>query len=241
MTVAALVDASIYGGGYDFTTDTNNVKLAADVAEKDATTFASGGWSEVAAGLNAASLEVSGFWQTGTGQVDPTAWTNLAADGVPFTVTPTEVEGDVAYFLNTVETSYSLFGPVGELTPFSIKSPHTRGGYGLIRGKLAKGKGNVSATGALGSAVQLTAASATQYVYAVLHVFTAGTTITVQVQSDDASNFPSATTVGTIGPITTAGGTLLTRVAGPITDDWYRLNVSAITGTFSVAGAIAVQ
>jgi hypothetical protein len=33
----------------------------------------------------------------------------------------------------------------------------------------------------------------------------------------------------------------MTRLAGPFTDAYWRLNVSAITGTFSVAGAIAVQ
>jgi hypothetical protein len=72
-------------------------------------------------------------------------------------------------------------------------------------------------------------------------VFSAGTTITVQVQSDDNAGMSSPTTVATIGPITVVGGTWMTPIAGPITDTYYRMNVSAITGTFSVAGAIGIR
>jgi hypothetical protein len=41
----------------------------------------------------------------------------------------------------------------------------------------------------------------------------------------------------TFGPITTVGGTWGTRVAGAITDTWWRLRVTAITGTFQIACA----
>ena len=110
-----------------------------------------------------------------------------------------------------------------------------------MRGQLAKAKGNVSATGQLGSVLNLGAPTSTQYVYATLHVFSAGATITVEVQSDSSAGFGTPTTRGTIGPITARGGTWMTRVAGPFAaETHWRMNVSAVTGTHSVAGAIAV-
>jgi hypothetical protein len=93
----------------------------------------------------------------------------------------------------------------------------------------------------LGTGYQLGAVAATQYLYGALHIFTAGTTITVVLESDDNAGFSSATTRATLGPLTTTGGTWATRVAGAITDDYYRFRVTAITGTFSVAGSAGIK
>ena len=60
------------------------------------------------------------------------------------------------------------------------------------------------------------------------------------IESDDNGSFTSATTRATIGPLTATGGTWVTRVAGAITDDYYRFNVTAITGTFSVGAAFGI-
>lgn len=241
MAVQALVDAFLYGDSKDFTVDTNTITFEGGAESKDATTFASGGWTEVVGGLKSGSMNMAGFWQAGTGQVDPIAWANLGTADKLLTFGPTDTEGEPAYMLNSQESKYELFGAVGELVPFNIDAQLSAGNYGVVRGKLAKAKGNVSATGVLGSVVELTAVSSGQYVYAGVHIFTAGTTITIKVQSDSASGFPSPTDVATIGPLTMTGGTFMTRVAGPITDSFFRMSVSAITGTFSVAGAIAVQ
>src|SRR5690606_8311913 len=110
----------------------------------------------------------------------------------------------------------------------------------IVRGQLAKATGSVDSTGPLGSVLNLGQAASGQHVYASLHVFAAGTTITVLVESDDSADFASPTTQATIGPITARGGTWVTS-AGPITDTHYRLNVSAVTGTFTVAAALAVH
>lgn len=242
MASFAFTDATIHVAGYDFTGDSNQVNLKAEVEELDATTFGSGGSRERKGGLRNTSADVSGFWQSAdTDAVDPQVFPSLGVVGRAVTLGPTRAEGDVAYLFRGGNFSYDMFGAVGELTPFSL-SMMSSDGIGLVRGRWAKAKGTVSATGALGSVVNLGAAASGQYVYATLHVFgTPGTTITVQLQSDNAAGFSSPTTVATIGPVTAAGGTWMTRVAGPITDTHYRFNVSAITGSFTVAGAIAVQ
>lgn len=241
MSFTPLFDSLIYIGGHDFTGDSNKGNLSGEAAALDATTFASGGHEEVKGGLKKFDGSFEGFWESAeTDAVDPEAFEALGVAGQIVAVTPTGVQGGPCYFGQSSKLKYSLFGSVGELPPYTL----SLGGsstVGLVRGRLAVAKASVTTTGAKGAAVQLGAVAADEHVYAVVHLFgTPGTTITIKVQSDNASNFPSATDVATIGPLTAAGGTWMTPVAGAITDDYFRFNVSAITGTWLIAAAIGV-
>lgn len=241
MASFALTDCTVWVGAHDFTTDSNSLTLNMEVDEQDNTTFGGGGWRSRIGGLKDVSLALDGFWQAGAGSIDADTFGTLGTNEVA-TLTPDGVAGSVAYLLQATKFSYKIFGSVGEVAPFSLEFQGSEGASGLVRGQLAKAKGNVAATGQLGSILNLGAPTATQYVYVALHVFSAGTTVTLQLQSDTASGFATPTTQATIGPITTAGGTWMTRLAGPFAGETHwRLNVSAITGTFSMAGAIAIQ
>lgn len=246
MSTFALVNCTTYVDAYDFTTDLNQLTLKAEVEEKETTTFGGNGYRSRVGGLRDISADLSGYWQSATaGTVasapDPAAFSNFGTVNKVVTFTPAGVQGETAYIAQLGQFNYELGDAIGEVLPFSLSMSAT-GGQGLIRGQLAKARGDMSATGVAGAVLNLGAVSVSQYVYTAFHVFSAGTTITVQVQSDDAAGFASATTRATIGPITTAGGTWMTRVAGPfVGETHWRLNVSAITGTFNVAGTIAVQ
>lgn len=234
----SLLDATTYVHGFDFTGKTNQIAVAVEVEDLDATVFGSGDFRTRTGGLREVTGEHSGFWE---GDVDAQAFANLGQINRVVTVSPNGLDGSPAYLYQAGEFSYEQFGAVGELTPFSL-SMSGSSPYGVVRGRLARAKAEADSTGQLGEIVVLPAPVAGQYVYASLHIFTAGTTITVQVQSDNDIGFASPTTRGTIGPITTAGGVWMTRVAGPfVGETHWRFNVSAITGTFEVAGAIAVQ
>lgn len=237
MSSFAFVDPLIYIAGYDMTQDLNEVALNISADELDNTVFGLGGFRRRIGGLKTVEASLGGFYQAGTGTVDPEVFSTLALSDRVITMTSAMTETTPAYMWQGGSFAYNPFGQIGTVTPFTLNYKGTNG-VGVIRGQLAKAKGNVSATGALGSVVQVGDVTSTEYAYATLHVFSAGTTITVQLQSDDNSGFSSPTTRATIGPITTTGGTWMTRVAGPITDTYWRFNVSAITGTFSVAGAI---
>lgn len=239
MAELALVDAFAHVHGHDFTTDTNQLGLDMEAAALDKTTYGSGGWRENAFGLKTVAFGMQGFWQAGADQVDPDSFDDLGVTSRVHTFGPIQTEGQVAYLWRAGFSQYQLFGQVGELAPFTLQSAGTDGA-GAVRGMLAKKKGAVSAAGATGAGVNLGAVSATQFLYASLHVFTAGTTISVQVESDSDNTFATPTARGTIGPVTARGGSWMTRVAGPITDTWFRFNVTAVTGSFSVAGAIAI-
>ncbi len=240
MAALTLLDCFLYAHDRDFTVDTNAAKLAMDVAVKDKTTFASGGWKECLAGLRSTALAYAGFLSHGAGDVDVALDGALGVSNRVFTMGPDDVEGQPAYLFRAGNMSTAMFGDgIGEPAGFTVNASGTDG-FGVVRGQLAKAKGNVSAVGALGSGLNLGAVAAGKYLYGSFHVFTPGTTITVVLESDDANTFATATTRATLGPITTAGGVWATRVAGSITDTWFRYRVTAITGTFSVAGAIGI-
>lgn len=244
MSTFVLTDVGTWVAGYDFTCDSNSVSLSIEVDDQENTTFCTNGWRSRVGGLREVSADLEGYWQAGTGQVDAETFNTLGTGGEPVTMAPTiSVAGSTAYMFQGGKFSYEMFGDIGDVTPFSLSMMGTDG-VGVVRGKVAATKQDVSSTGAIGSVLTDLSSNdqvaSGQYLYATLHVFSAGTTITVLLESDDSSGFSSPTTRATIGPITATSGTWVTRVAGPITDTHYRLNVSAITGTFSVGGAIAI-
>jgi hypothetical protein len=240
---AAANHVTTWFSAYDMTGDLNSTTLAMSYDALESTVFQPATNTTPArtrvAGLEDVQLDESGLWQAGDGLIDPTAFTALGGASQVVSVSATGAESSVAYLLRARQFNYQTFGQVGELIPFSLTAQASRGtGLASVpatRGRVLKTKADVSGTGATGTAQQLGAVASGQYLYCALHVFSAGTTITAVLESDNASNFPSATTQITFSGVTAAGGYWGTRVAGPITDDWFRLRVTAITGTFNIA------
>lgn len=246
MATFAANNVTTWFAGYDMTADLNSTALSLSYDALDSTTY---GPTRTArsriGGLGDVQLEQAGLWQAGSGMVDPTAFAALTGGVQPVSNSVDGLESSVAYFYQAREFSYQVFGPVGEILPFRLTAQAAKGsgsaGVGEIRGRVLKAKANVSATGATGTAYELGATSASQYLYGIFHVFSAGTTITAVLESDSDNTFATPITRITFGPITTTGGTWGTRVAGAITDTWYRLRVTAITGTFSIACAAGIK
>lgn len=242
-TYAALAHTT-WVGGYDMTTDLNQLQLDLPRDALVNTPFGSTAQRR-ASGFQDVQAQLAGFYDAADDAVDEKTFAAMGSTLQVVTHTVSGTELDVAYFYQAKQFNYEVFGQVGEMTPFSLQIQGARGNgtlsAGAVRGRLTKAKGNVSATGALGSGYQLGAVSSSQYLYGAFHIFSAGTTITVVLESDDNSGFSSATTRATLGPLTTTGGTWATRVAGSITDTYFRYRVTAITGTFSVAGSIGIK
>jgi hypothetical protein len=230
---------------YDMTSDLNSTSLAMQYDALDTTVYGCTARTR-AAGLEDVTLQEAGFWQAGAGTIDPTAFTALGGASQVITNSVDGLETSVAYFYRARQFQYQTFGAVGEMMPFSLAASSSRGtglaAVGAVRGRVLKQRApSVSGTGATGTAFQLGATSATQFLYAAFHVFSVGTTITAVLESNADNTFGSPTTRMTFGPITTTGGTWGTRVAGAITDQWYRLRVTAITGTFSIACVAGIK
>lgn len=232
----ALLDASAWVHSYDFTADSNQIELNIESNALPANTFGTT-WAQFVPGVKSSSFSLAGFWSSG---VDRNAFDDLGVLNRVFTIAPSDTEDEVAYLFRAGHIDYTLGGSFGDVMPFSLGAQGSDG-YGVVRGKIAASKQTVDATGVVGSVVDLGAVGAAEYLYASFHVFgTPGTTVTVLLESDEDADFADPTTRATIGPLTTAGGVWVPRISGPISDTHYRLNVSAITGSFTVAGAVAV-
>lgn len=232
----SLINVSLYVGSLAIYPFINKASLKISAAALDATTFQTTHQVRLG-GLKQIEYQEDGFWDS---VPDLATFSIVGTANQAVTVSPEGLELKTAYLFQAGAFTYEQFGQVGDVVPCSISMMGTNG-VGVVRGQMAAVNRTVSATGQLGSVVTITGPTATQYLYATFHVQTAATTITVLLESAPTFGFAAPVTRATIGPLTTTGGTFMTRVAGPITDGFYRFNVSAITGTFLVTGAIAVQ
>jgi hypothetical protein len=235
--------------GYDMTGDLNATTLAMSYDALPADVFQPGTVTRPGrvrvAGLESVQLDEAGLWKAGDGLLDEVAFTALGGTSQVVSNSPDGLEESVAYFYRARQFNYELGGQVGEVLPFRLTAQSARGAglasVGGIRGRVLKTKDDVSATGATGTAFELGAVASGQYLYAGLHVFEAGTTLTAVLESDADDTFGSATTRATFSGVTAVGGYWATRVAGAVADTWYRLRVTAITGTFSIACVAGIR
>jgi hypothetical protein len=231
----SLTSPTVFAGGYDLTTDLHQVSIASSTDELDDTTFGDTYRSRIG-GLRDVEVAHEGYAQYAN--PDSTLFTDLATQRV-LTITPTGADGATSYSCKATAFSYTpLDSSVGDVAGFS-GSAMSSDGHGLVRGQLLLPKVSKSAI-YNGTGSQLGAVSASQFLYTSIHVFTAGTTCTVIVESDDNSGFTSATTRSST-VVTAVGGTWVTRVAGSITDTWWRVRLASVTGTFVLAAAVGIQ
>jgi hypothetical protein len=238
------VGAFLYAGGHDFTGDIKQWSVDGGSETKDKTTFRNSGARKKRTGLLTAAFSMNGFTDLSEDGQDAHLFTAYSGrSSRVITVGNDETEGQPCVMMQGLTAAFNPGGggPVGELSAFSANGVSSDG-TGAMRGALLLEQTAVSTTGAKGTGVQLGAVSATQYLYASLHLLgTAGTSITAVIESDDNSGFTTATTRCTFSSLTAADGYWATPAAGAITDDWYRLRVTSVTGSWTVACAAGVR
>jgi len=219
-----LTDVHLYSGGLDLTGYSNKLDLSGEYEEKETTSFASNGWKENILGLGSAKASGEGQWDAGTAALpDDGLWAAFGTAGA-WTATPTSAAvGSLAYLTKMSQAKYSLGGSVGDVAPWSVDWSGT---WPLVRGQLIHSASTARTATGNGTSAQLGALLSTQALYVCLHVIsvsgTGSPTVTVSVESDDATGFPSATTRGTFAAATAIGGQVL-KIAGAVTDDWWRV------------------
>lgn len=161
----------------------------------------------------------------------------------PLSASATGGDGDVAYTSQGLAVSMQpLGGNVGDMAAFSIEA-NGSGGVRSVRGNILHAETAETATGT-GTGRQLGAVAATQSVFGALHVVEfAGTspTLDVTVESDDADTFLSPTTQLTFAQATGKTGEFVSA-AGPITDDWWRVNftIGGTTPSFTFVVVVGI-
>jgi hypothetical protein len=238
MSTLILTDAMILLAGYDLSGDMNSVSIESGIETKDNTTFGDDTRS-MQGGLKTSGVSAEGFWNGGTGEVDDILFNGMGLDGKIIMISPTGVESDIAYSINSMVGKYSPGGAVGEMFKFSVDAA-AQGD--LIRGTLIFNAASLSSSGN-GTGYQLGAVGASETLYGVLQVLNAGTgTIDIIVESDIDNTFTTAATQLTFTQFADVGAEIQTK-AGAITDDWYRVSytIAGASPDFQFALALGIQ
>lgn len=226
----------LFTGSADLTTVNNKVDVKAEAERQDATAFTPSGvvWKETLTGLRMTEISAEGQWEAGDlGKVDNVSWADLGSV-TPWTICPAGAAvSDLAYLTGLLRGEYQLGGSLGEVAPWTAGGDGT---YPLIRGVVGHPPGTARTATGTGTSIQLGAVASGQALYAGLHVLSvSGTTpsLTARIESDNATGFPSAATVGTFTAATALTSQFL-RIPGPITDDWFRVawTISGTTPSF---------
>jgi len=151
---------------------------------------------------------------------DLAIYDRIGAASAPFSVAPeARAEGDPAFFGTMLQANFRFGGTVGEVAAFEVNAQCAGD---LVSGKIA-GTGAKTST-SQGGGLNLGAVTASQKVFAVLHVTAvAGTnpTLDLTIESDADNNFASPATQLTFTQATTTTSEIKSA-AGAITDTWWR-------------------
>lgn len=238
-TAKVILDRKIYLAQFDLSGDENevNVSWSRDavpaVVHGDRTRL-------FKPGLELWSVAQKGYVAYGAGLTDEILEAKIGQTDQPFTVgIQNGLIGETCYFGQVGGYAYQQGLVVGALPSFDFSvMPTSRD---LIRGTIMEPKAVFPPTGP-GTGRQLGAVSATQKLYAVVHIFVDnGTTLDMTVESDDNAGFSTPTTRITIPQFTTVGSYFATPVAGPITDDHWRFNWGITGSSFTVFAALGIQ
>ena len=240
-------DAKLFAGAYNVSGDSKNILLTYNADMLDGAVF--GNASKVSTpGLTSIELQCAGLLPaiSAADLKEKQFFDNIGLANIPVTVMPTNtpVEGSLCYFFQAAQATYQTFGPHGALMPFNLTMQNGASGHNLIRGYvLEPGTAAKTITGT-GTGFEIAAVTAAQYLYAILHVTAVDTptTLDVIIESDVDGDFTTPATVATFTQVTTAlTSQYLTRVAGPVTDTFYRAKwtIAGTSYTFACAMGIA--
>jgi len=198
--------------------------------------MADGGYLSNRPGLRSGEFMIDKWQDFGAGVWDDQLGLAAVGSQYAFSVTPntsgTETAGDPAWFSRGIATNYA---PMSASIGDPVKGPIS-GVFDtvFVRGQVAHPKAARTATGT-GTALTLTGPTATQSLYAALHVtaYSGITNVVFKIQSDDNSGFTSATdriTFSTVTGVTSQ----FTSVAGNFSTETHHRITWTVTGSGSV-------
>lgn len=190
-------------------------------------------------GMKTLALSLEGF--ANTSNSDVALFGAVGVQNKPITIGPiTGAEDETGFCMQATVGEYSPGGALGEMFKFSASAENSDGQSGLVKGTILLNRTATESSST--TANQLGAVTATQKLYAALHVtaFT-GSTLDVKVQSDDNSGMSSASDRITFTQATDVTSEWATPVAGAITDDYWRIDFTFSGTTFTAGVFVGIQ
>lgn len=247
MAARTLTNAQILWNQFDVSGYTGSFDTGITTAMEGTNNFAGGGYSQGIPGLQSCMLAITGQQGYATGDAHGVfSGATRGRQDVITAITPASgaaVAGDQAIFTRGQLDKFQ--GPTGNVGSVAMFSASIVGDTAEVVGVVGAPLASRTTAGLTGTALQLGAVGTgatgvSQRLWAALFVTAAaGTNLAVTIQSDNASNFPTAATALTFST-TSAVGAQFTSVAGPITDDWFRVSATIATSTFSFAVVMGV-
>ena len=239
MATLVYKDVKTWLDGYDISGRLNQLGLEYAAELPDGTTFGDTTRTR-RPGLKSLKANLNGYADFDDEGIDEQLFARIAVANTAFSFSPDGGdEGEVAHFFRAVLGEYKPGGRIGDMFAFGAVAENSDG-YGPIRGTVMHNA--TRTTTASGTARQLGAVSATQKLYAALHVLSvsAGDTLDVIVESDALETFLSPTTRITFAQSTAISAQFATPVSGAITDDWWRLTWTLGGAAISIAFVVVV-
>jgi hypothetical protein len=232
----------VWLGGYDLSGLINSLALERGVETRDAATLANNTRIQLP-GLKTMAASLKGLWDTADG-LDEELFNRVGLADAPMSYAASgAAEGDVAYSFLALLAEYSPGATIGDILEFA-STAEAAGRDGLVRGTLMHNAQRT--TSADGTARQLGAVADGQKLFGALHV-TAGSgaapTLDIIVESDSDSGMAGATTRMTFAQQIGVGFEWATPIAGPITDEWWRISWTLAGGSpdFEFIIPLAIQ
>ena len=239
MPTEVLKDVKIYYEELDLSGQSNEGALEYEVEPLDDTVFGDTTRS-AKGGLLSCSMVVSGFVDLDEAGQDERLFAELNTQGeVMSIIFQGEAENNVGYMFQPLLHQYDLTGELGTLFAFEIEA--TNRGAKLIRATMLGAELTATANGT-STARQLGAVTASQRVYAAIHVLSvsgSSPTLNVLLRSDDSSGMGTPTTQITFSEATAAISQFLSA-AGAIDDDWWDISFTITGGSPSFRFVVIV-
>jgi hypothetical protein len=241
MAIQVLNAAQILVGSFDCTGFTG--KVTTDPAQANVVsvpTFASGGYDVNIASTQRYEVKLEGY-------------SDFSATGINTAFVPSTLGSQTAVAIcptggtTAGDPAFGVRGLISRIVPLQ-GGPDTAAAFMLdVTSDWAEYGGQVAAplaarsTALTGSALTLTGPTASQSVWASLHVTaTTGTNLVVKVQSSSTVGFASPTDRITFSTMS-ATGWQFKNLAGPITDGYWRVTATVGSGSFTFAALIGVE
>lgn len=236
--LGTITNCGLFVGAYDIKGRANAVNATLSRDKLDRSVFGNS-CRMYGMGMESIQLSATGFLDQ-SADIEQTYWgTDTPVTlMIPATGSAAVAAGDRAIFFKAQEAQYSRNAQFGQDAMFNFSATGCNLGYPVGVGwVLNPGLVAVTADNTPAASIkELGAVAAGQYLYAVLHVIEVSTddSIVVTVQSDALEAFGSPTTQITFASKAAVGAEYAVRVAGPITDTWWRAYAD-VTGAADVS------